>query len=117
MADCCSSLGQMSVVEDQDLLDVRQAAALVDRHPETIRRWIWSGKLAATRNGNRFLVERNALLTASGETASKLTLAEWAEKAREVRGPRVERAEWNVADEISRDWEERAERLLDRADR
>lgn len=72
----------MSVTEQRNPLDVRQAAALVNRHPETIRRWVWSGKLAATRVGTRLMVEREAVLAASGEMGAKMTLAEWAEKAR-----------------------------------
>ncbi len=39
----------------EDLLDVRRAAALAGRHPETVRRWVWSGRLAARRQGNRLL--------------------------------------------------------------
>lgn len=71
-------------IAEQDLLDVRSAAEFVGRHPETIRRWIWSGKLDATRQANRFMVEREALLEAADQPR-KLTLAEWAEMAREVR--------------------------------
>jgi len=41
------------------LIDVRHAAVLVGRHPETIRRWVWSGRLAAQRRGRRLLVERS----------------------------------------------------------
>jgi hypothetical protein len=41
-----------------DMIDVRCAAALVRRHPETVRRWVWSGRLAAQRQGNRLLMAR-----------------------------------------------------------
>lgn len=64
----------------EDVLDVRQAAALVDRHPETIRRRIWAGKLAASRRGNRLLVRREDLESEFGTAKKSLTLAEWAKK-------------------------------------
>jgi hypothetical protein len=28
-----------------------------DRSPETIRRWIWSGRLAATKRGNTYYID------------------------------------------------------------
>jgi len=44
-----------------DVLTVREAAIRVGRAPETIRRWIWSGRLAAHRRGNRLMVARQEL--------------------------------------------------------
>ena len=39
------------VIKDKDeKITVRQAAKECGRNPETIRRWIWSGKLAAIRD-------------------------------------------------------------------
>lgn len=75
---------------DDELIDVRQAAALVGRNPETIRRWIWSGRLRAGKRGNRYLMRKVDLSAAAGEPSSKLTLAEWAEKAREFRERAIE---------------------------
>ncbi|MHB8458577.1 MAG: helix-turn-helix domain-containing protein [Candidatus Limnocylindrales bacterium] len=43
---------------DDELLEVRRAAAPVGRHPETVRRWVWSGRLAARCSGHRLLVAR-----------------------------------------------------------
>lgn len=74
----------MAIAQKPELLDIRRAAELVERHPETIRRWVWTGKLNAIRQGNRLMVEREALFEAAGQPC-KLTLAEWAEMAREVR--------------------------------
>lgn len=68
------------------VLDVRSAAALVGRHPETVRRWVWSGRLPAHRRGNRLLVTREDLEAAAGGAATT-SLAEWAERARAARGP------------------------------
>jgi excisionase family DNA binding protein len=49
------------VLDGVEMLDIREAAALVHRTPETVRRWVWSGRLTARRHGNRLLVSREAL--------------------------------------------------------
>ncbi len=69
-----------------ELLEVRHAAALVGRHPETVRRWIWSGRLHARRAGHRLLVARSDLeaLVRQGELVP--SLAEWARRAAVTRG-------------------------------
>lgn len=69
-----------------DLLDVRSAASLVGRHPETVRRWVWSGRLAARRRGNRLLMARADVQAAAGEGSLAIGLAEWADRARSLRG-------------------------------
>lgn len=46
---------------DPELVDIRQAATDSGRSAETVRRWIWSGKLAATKRGNRLLIDRAEL--------------------------------------------------------
>jgi len=68
------------------MLDVQRAAALVGRHPETVRRWVWSGRLAARRQGNRLLIAR-ADVEALAEIGGRLltTLAAWADHARMAR--------------------------------
>jgi excisionase family DNA binding protein len=70
----------------EDFVDVRTAAALVGRHPETIRRWVWSGRLAARREGNRLLVARADLEPMMPtHHAAALSLGEWADRARAAR--------------------------------
>lgn len=44
-----------------DLLDVPQAARLVGRTPETVRRWIWSGRLQAVKRGKKLMMDRSEL--------------------------------------------------------
>jgi excisionase family DNA binding protein len=68
----------MMVVDGVEMLDVREAAAVVGRTPETLRRWIWAGKLAARKHGNRLLVARDDLdaLMASAKRGP-VTLAQW----------------------------------------
>ena len=43
--------------EQEDLLTVREVARRCNRSEETIRRWIWSGKLSARKLGNQLFVE------------------------------------------------------------
>jgi excisionase family DNA binding protein len=38
-------------------ITVREAARRTNRSPETIRRWIWSGRLPATKRGNTYYVD------------------------------------------------------------
>lgn len=88
VARCCSSILTMGAgrqIEAERTLDVREAAKLVGRHPETVRRWVWSGRLAARREGNRLLVSRADVLAAGAPNQTALTLAAWGERARAVR--------------------------------
>lgn len=51
----------MEVGPEDKLISVREAAKECDRNPETIRRWIWSGKLPAEKLGNQLFVKRSTL--------------------------------------------------------
>lgn len=65
------------------MLTVREAAERAGRTPETIRRWVWSGRLAAIRQGNRLLVAgRDVDAITAGTSAAgeaRLSLAAWLE--------------------------------------
>jgi excisionase family DNA binding protein len=63
-----------------DELDVRAAAKLAGRTAETIRRWVWSGRLKAHKRGNRLMVRRADVVDLSGGGARvpRLSLEEWA---------------------------------------
>ncbi len=68
------------------MVDVQEAARLVGRHPETVRRWVWAGRLAARRQGNRLLMARaDVEAVAASEGTPVMTLAAWAERARALR--------------------------------
>lgn len=67
----------MMVVDGVEVLDVREAADYVRRTPETVRRWVWSGRLSARRKGNRLLVARHELDALIGP-AAPLSLGAWA---------------------------------------
>jgi excisionase family DNA binding protein len=94
------------------MLDVREAAAVVGRTPETLRRWIWAGRLAATKHGNRLLVARDDLdsLTAPAKHA-RITLAQWVKLVddRVPSGKSTSAADLVLADRHQRD-EPRARR-------
>jgi excisionase family DNA binding protein len=81
----------MVTVDGVEMLEIREAADLVGRSPETVRRWVWSGRLSARRRGNRLLVARADVQRLVDErggsppTAGALTLAEWAAEVRDHR--------------------------------
>ena len=69
----------MSVSEE---IDVRSAARFAGRSAETIRRWVWSGRLPARKQGNRLLVQRRDLEAVLGQQGGvHPSLAVWAELA------------------------------------
>jgi hypothetical protein len=75
-----------------DELDVKAAALVAGRTAETIRRWVWSGRLSARRRGNRLVVARGDVeALAGGGARQPVSLAEWARLAeaamRARRGP------------------------------
>jgi excisionase family DNA binding protein len=61
-----------------DDLDVRAAARLAGRTTETIRRWVWSGRLSARKRGSRLLVSRSDVEALAGPRKGSLSLREWA---------------------------------------
>jgi Helix-turn-helix domain len=65
-----------------DELDVKAAARLAGRTAETIRRWVWSGRLRARKQGNRLvMVRRDVEALARGGEGPQLSLAKWAKLA------------------------------------
>lgn len=63
------------------MLDVQAAASLASRTPETVRRWVWSGRLPAERQGRRLLVARDDVLRIAGVDVPggrHVSLVEWA---------------------------------------
>ena len=69
------------------MVEVREAAQLARRTPETIRRWVWSGRIHATRAGNRLLVPKEAVVALGGPQATeapgaRLSLRDWADRVR-----------------------------------
>jgi hypothetical protein len=82
----------MVVIDGVEMVDVREAARLARRTPETVRRWVWTGRLTATKQGNRLFVARadvtNVATPAGLSDAAGiqvLSLAQWAARARKDR--------------------------------
>ncbi len=76
----------MLVVDGVEMLDVREAAELAHRTPETVRRWVWSGRITARKAGNRLLLAKTEVLAAIETSAphadrSALTLRAWTDLA------------------------------------
>jgi hypothetical protein len=71
----------MLVVDGVEMLDVRETARLARRTPETVRRWVWAGRLNARRHGGKLLVARRDVedLVRGTSATTTLTLAEWVE--------------------------------------
>jgi excisionase family DNA binding protein len=65
------------------MVGVQEAARLVGRSPETVRRWVWSGRIQATKQGNKLLLRRSDLPVTGPDAAAppSLGLLEWAEAA------------------------------------
>lgn len=76
----------MIEVDGVEMVDVREAARLAGRTPETVRRWVWTGRVTAVKQGTRLLIPRAEILTKQpGEAASAgeaTSLRGWAERAR-----------------------------------
>jgi len=100
------------VASVEELLDVRHAAALAGRHPETVRRWVWSGRLAARRRGDKLLIARRDIEALAATLAPSATdLATWAKRAREARAASAPgRRKRTAADLVLADRRERSTR-------
>lgn len=77
----------MSTTASDRELTVREAAQRADRAEETIRRWIWTGRLPARKRGRGYRVSQVDLDAVAGgvpalREAGKagISLAEWVER-------------------------------------
>lgn len=53
----------------EELIGVREAARECGRNMETVRRWIWAGKLPAQKLGNQLFIKKSDLASYCRETA------------------------------------------------
>lgn len=60
-------------------ITVPEAARRVGRNPETIRRWIWSGKLPSDKVGTQHLVEEGDLERIAPGRGDSLLAERWQE--------------------------------------
>jgi excisionase family DNA binding protein len=70
------------------MLTVPEAARRTKRDPETVRRWIRSGRLKATRIGTQHLIDEEDLARLAGDAAPPLP-ASWQRTATGERMPDV----------------------------
>lgn len=82
----------MISVDGVEMVDVREAARLTHRTPETVRRWVWSGRIVAHKQGNRLFLPRSEVEQLVGTDtqpeAAPVSWREWAAwVSRERRGP------------------------------
>ena len=72
----------MIVVDGVEMVGVQEAARLVGRTPETVRRWVWSGRVHAIKQGHKLLLRRADLpATADALAQPAPDLRAWAEAA------------------------------------
>jgi excisionase family DNA binding protein len=94
--------------ELEGLLTVREAAQRCRRNPETIRRWIWDGKLPARKLGNQLFIRAEDLerLIAPNEEAVRQERLAALERLLQLREQLARRGVvLNNAEEIERDRE------------
>ena len=59
----------MNYEAQDELVSIKAAARQCARNPETIRRWIWSGKLPAEKLGNQLFIRKGDLESYCREAA------------------------------------------------
>lgn len=48
----------MMTIDGVEMVDVLEAARLTGRSAETVRRWVWSGRVQAVKRGNKLYLAR-----------------------------------------------------------
>jgi len=75
----------MAIRADDERLSVREAAQQCGKNAETIRRWIWSGKLPAEKMGNQLFIKRGDLKALCGRDNEYARVEDWLRRARTLR--------------------------------
>lgn len=101
-------MAQPAAQDSEQLIDVRRAAALIGRHPETIRRWIWAGRLIAVRRGRRLFVASSDVQRLAGPADLRLDLWSWRELRRRTALSGVPGSSRSAADLVIEDRRVRA---------
>ena len=107
----------MTTGTKDELISVREAARECGRNMETIRRWIWGGKLPAQKLGNQLFIKRSDFASFCRETAVRKYQAEpkpdFLERAIALRNRMKARGvkPINAAEEIRKMREERMNEL------
>jgi excisionase family DNA binding protein len=77
----------MIEIHGVEMVDVREAAELSRRTPETIRRWVWSGRLSAIKDGNKLFVRRADVRVEGEPAGTSSSLADWVRSLPTFGGP------------------------------
>ena len=110
----------MTIRPKEELISVREAAQECGRNMETVRRWIWGGKLPAQKLGNQLFIRRNDFTSFCREksavkydTKSRLEVIERLKRLREQIRTRIGRdfTEDEVVSAIHKQREERINEL------
>lgn len=62
------------------MLTVIEAAQRIGRHPETIRRWIWSGRVRSEKVGGRHMISEGELRRIPSADSAKPALGVWVKR-------------------------------------
>jgi excisionase family DNA binding protein len=81
----------MVIEFNEKMVTVREAAIACGRNAETIRRWIWSGKLQAEKMGNQLYIKQSDLNLACGKNPEPKPEEDWVDRARVLREKMIAR--------------------------
>ena len=107
----------MAATNKDELISVREAARQCGRNMETVRRWIWGGKLPAEKIGNQLFIKKSDFADFCRETSALKYRAEpkpdFLERAIALRNKMKARGAgpFNAAEEIRKMREERMNEL------
>ena len=90
----------MATPPDDEMITVLEAAKRCGRNPETVRRWIWSGKLPAEKLGNQLFVNTSIIDRFCSEITTELHGTE--RKKKDVTDPRTQN-QANESVDVSQD--------------
>jgi len=75
----------MAIDIDREYISVKEAAKECAKNPETIRRWIWSGKLPSQKLGNQLFIKRSDLSHLQFGSRDTKKDEEWVIRAKALR--------------------------------
>lgn len=105
-------MSRVSGKPSSDLVDVRQVAAATGRSAETVRRWVWSGRLRARKEGRRLLISRRDLDSMlEGRPHSATSLEAWIGELERIRPHALRQKARSAADLVIDDRHRRSRRL------